>query len=313
MAGVTELLSRLDRRAIYAAVALALTVPLLLKWRLEPAPLHSAQKFYDAVEALPNDDSGIVLIAVDWGPSTKAENEPQTEVLIEHLLRRRVRFALISAIDQAEPFLRDIPERVAKRLSSENPRERWEYGKDWVNLGYRPAMGAMIQKMAVAQDLRQTLGVDARGTPLAEVPAMRNIKNIRNVKLLAEFTGLVGALDGWLQFFQTSDYRPPMVHGCTSITIPEAYIYLDSGQLVGLHEGIAGAAAHSSLLTRKFENRGPDSAIVTNTALAVAHVVIIVLIVLGNLGMFLAMRKAAAPEADPAPPKDGVPAKEGAA
>ena len=121
------------------------------------------------------------------------------------------------------------------------------------------------------------------------------MKNIKNVKLLAEFTGSVGGLDSWLQFFQTSDYRPPMAHGCTSITIPEAYIYLDSRQLVGLHEGIAGAAAHSALLSRQYKDRGPDSAIVTNTALAVAHVAIIVLIVLGNLGMVLAMRKSAAP------------------
>jgi len=307
MASVTELLGRLDRRAIYAAVILALVVPLALKWGLAPAEMQQARKFFDVVEALPNDDSSIVLIAMDWGPATKAENEPQTEVLIEHLLRRRVRFALISSTVEAEPFLRDLPDRVAKRLSSENPREKWEYGKDWVNLGYRPAMGAMIQKMAAAQDLRQTLGMDARGTPLADVPCMRSVKNIKNVKLLAEFTGLVGALEGWLQFFQTSDYRPPLAHGCTAITIPDAYIYVDSGQLVALHEGIAGAAAHSWLLTKKFKNREPDSAIVTNTALAVAHVVIIVLIVLGNVGMFLAMRKASTP------PQGGVPAKEGAA
>ncbi|MFH0939687.1 MAG: hypothetical protein V1899_10480 [Planctomycetota bacterium] len=296
---LTDILSRLDRRVIYTLVALALTLPLVGQWRLQPAKMQSAQKFYDAIEALPNDDASIVLIAVDWGPSTKAENEPQTEMLIEHLLRRRTHFALISTIDQAEPFMRELPERVVKRLNSENPREKWEYGKDWVNLGYRPGRDAMIQKIANTQDIRQTLGVDARGTPLAEVPCMRNIKNIKNVKLLAEFTGLVGALDSWLQFFQTADYRPPMVHGCTSITIPEAYIYLDSGQLIGLHEGIAGAAAHSALLTNakladgapKYKNRGPDIAIVTNTALAVAHVVIIVLIILGNLGMILLLRR----------------------
>ena len=302
MMNLTDILAKLDRRIIYALVALAVVVPLVQQWRLQPAKMQSAQKFYDAVEALPNDDASIVLIAADWGPSTKAENEPQTEVLIEHLLRRRVHFALISSITEAEPFLVGLPDRVAKRLNSENPEEKWEYGKEWVNLGYRPAMGAMIQKMASAQDIRQTLGIDVRGTPLAEVPCMRSVKNIKNVKMMAEFTGLVGAVDGWLQFFQTADYRPPMVHGCTSITIPEAYIYLDSGQLIGLHEGIAGAAAHSALLTDakladgtpKYKNRGPDIAIVTNTALAVAHVVIIVLIILGNLGMVLLMRRARA-------------------
>ncbi|MCY3020541.1 MAG: hypothetical protein NTW87_16085 [Planctomycetota bacterium] len=293
MANLTDFLGKLDRRAIYVTVLLALILPLVRHWALPPADMQSARKFYDAVEVLPTDDSGIVLIAVDWGPGTKAENEPQTEVLIEHLMRRRVHFALITTVTEAEVFLRELPDRVARRLNVENPREKWEYGKDWVNFGYRPGLTAMIQKIATAPDLRQTLGMDARGTPLTDVPCMRNIKNIRNIRMLAHFTGLTNMLDYWLQFFQTSDYRPPMVHGCTSITIPEAYIYLDSGQLMGLHEGIAGAAAHSWLLTKQYKDRAPDSAIVTNTALAVAHVVIIVLIVLGNLGMVLAMRKAA--------------------
>jgi hypothetical protein len=45
------------------------------------------------------------------------------------------------------------------------------------------------------------------------------------------------------------------------------------------------------MLSERNENRGPDSAIVTNTALAVAHVVVIFLILLGNLGMLMAAKK----------------------
>lgn len=236
-----------------------------------------------------------MLIAADWGPSTKAENLPQTEVLIEHLMRRRLPFALITNVPDAEAFMRALPEDVAKRLNKEDAREKWEYGKDWVNLGYQPGWGIMIQKLAAATDFHQALGTDARGTPLSEIPCMRTVKNIKNVKLLAEFTGLVGAFDAWVQFFQTAEYRPPMAHGCTSITIPEAYIYLDSGQIVGLHEGIAGAAAYSSMLSEQNEKRGSDSAIVTNTALAVAHVVVIFLIIVGNVGMVLSGRRTRTP------------------
>jgi hypothetical protein len=283
-------LARLDRRIVYAAVAVSLIVPLVLQWRLAPAEMDSARMFFETVEGL-KADGGIVLIAYDWGPSTLAENKPQTEVLIEHLMRRRIPFAMITNVPDAEPFMRAIPEDVAKRLSKENSREKWEYGKDWVNLGYQPGWGIMIQKLAAATDFHQSLGTDARGTPLSEVPCMRTVKSIKDVKLLAEFTGLVGAFDAWLQFFQTKEYRPPMAHGCTSITIPEAYIYLDSGQIVGLHEGIAGAAAYSEMLSKQHKKRGPDSAIVTNTALAVAHVVVILLIVIGNVGMLLARRK----------------------
>jgi len=283
-------LAKLDRRIVYAAVATSLIVVLWFKWRLPPAQMDSAVLFFDAVEGL-QADGGIVLIAYDWGPSTKAENQPQTEVLIEHLMRRRIPFAMITNVPDAEPFMRVIPEDVAKRLKKEIPREKWEYGKDWVNLGYQPGWGIMVQKLAASSDFHQSLGTDARGTPLSEIPCMRTVKTIKDVRLLAEFTGLVGAFDVWVQFFQTKEYRPPMAHGCTSITIPEAYIYLDSGQIVGLHEGIAGAAAYSAMLSKQNEKRGPDSAIVTNTALAVAHVVVILLIFMGNVGMLLARRK----------------------
>lgn len=287
-AKVFEYIGRMDRRAVYAVVAAALVVPILLQWRLKPAEMKSARKFFDFVESLPAGDGRLVLISADWGPSTKAENEPQTEVLIEHLMRRRLPFAVVSCTPDAEPFLRDLPERVARRLNAENPRERWEYGRDWVNFGYQPGWTIMIQKMAAADDIRQALGTDARGTPLNEVPCMKTVRTIKDVKLMAEFTGLVGAFGAWVAFFQTNEYRPPMAHGCTSITIPEAYIYLDSGQIVGLHEGIAGAAAYSDMLSEKYKGRGPDRAIVTNTALAVAHVAIIALIILGNIGTAVA-------------------------
>ena len=89
--------------------------------------------------------------------------------------------------------------------------------------------------------------------------------------------------DTIIQFFQKGGYRPTLVHGCTSITIPEAYIFLDSGQLKGLLEGIAGAAWYSEILKRHFPASDNTKLLVVNTALSSAHVVLIGLIVLGNL------------------------------
>ena len=67
MVRLAGLLGKLDRRIIYFAVAVALAVPLLLKLRLRPAEMKSAQMFYDTIEALPNGDSSIVVIAVRLG------------------------------------------------------------------------------------------------------------------------------------------------------------------------------------------------------------------------------------------------------
>jgi hypothetical protein len=93
--------------------------------------------------------------------------------------------------------------------------------------------------------------------------------------------------DTVVQFFQKKGYRPTLVHGCTSITIPEAYIFLDSGQLNGLLEGIAGAAWYSEVLRRNFPLSDNSKLLVTNTALSAAHIMIILLIIAGNIGQWI--------------------------
>ena len=280
-------LERIDRRVIYILVAIALAIPLIFDWSLPPAPMKSADSFYAAVSDLKPQPGKIVLIAADWGPGTKAENEPQTGVAIEHLMRKRIPFALITTYALATPFLDSVPEEIAKKLSAENPAEKWEYGKDWVNLGYRFGGYQMIQGLAKTEDLSALLKTDARGTPLRLIPCFSTVKSIRDVLMLMEFTGLVGVFNDWVQFFQTEAYRPAFVHGCTSITIPEAYLFLSSKQIVGLHEGVAGAAWYEKLLDRDFPHRKGGAALRKNTSLAVAHLVIIAFIFLGNLGYML--------------------------
>jgi len=127
-------------------------------------------------------------------------------------------------------------------------------------------------------------GRDVFGTNLSQIPVFKGVKSLENIKLLVEFTGLTGVFDTYVQFFQKEGYVPLFGHGCTSITVPEAYIYLDSNQLQGLLDGIAGAAWYSELLSKHYPEREPDTALlVNNTALGVAHLVIIFLIIIGNV------------------------------
>jgi hypothetical protein len=145
-----------------------------------------------------------------------------------------------------------------------------------------------LQSIPKSENLVELFKKDARGSSLADYPISKNFKKLEQVKLLAEFTGLVGALDTYIQFFQKKEYKPVFVHGCTSIVIPEAFVYLDSGQIKGLLEGIAGAAWYSKLLQNKFSARVPDRSQVINTGLGVAHLVIIALIAFGNLSVLVA-------------------------
>ena len=282
----------MDRRLIYLLVILALSVPLLTGYRVKAARMEAAEQLFRTIETLQVDPGQIAFVALDMGPSTKAENEPQSEVLIEHLMRRRIPIALFSMSFQAEPFLISIPERAARRLMREYPGETWKYGSDWVNLGYRPGAATLIQAIPKSADLPGLFGKDAWGNNLRNVPAFAGVRTVRDIKLLAEVTGLIGAFDLYVAFFQAGQYKPIFVHGCTSITIPNTFIYMDSGQLQGLLEGIAGAAWYSELLQQRYPGREPDASENINTALGIAHLIVILLVVIGNMRSLLRRRGA---------------------
>ena len=278
------LLDRIDRRVIYLFVFVSLSVPLLLGITLPPAEMKSVESVFNRIQSHEPTPGKIVLVSADWGPGTKAENLPQTAVAIEHLMRRRIPFALTTLYVLGSPFLDDIPKDIASRLEEEYPGEKWEYGKDWVNLGYRPGYGQFVLKLGRAEDFHVTLRSDAYGTPLKDIPVMKDIHSKEDIAFVLEFTGLTGALAAWIQFFQ----GPPLAHGCTSITIPDAYIFLVSGQLDGLFEGIAGAAWYDKLMSDMYPKREQvTDAMIINSGLAFAHVIIIAFIILGNISLLV--------------------------
>ena len=271
------------RRLIYLLMILAVGLPIVFGISQKPSRLVSAERMYDVVEQVRVQPGEVAMVWFDFGPNTIAENEPQAQVLIEHLFRRRIPVVLLSQYQQAERFLTKIPNEVAQRLEAEMPGQQWRYGEAWVNAGFRPGGAIFIQSMVNAADVSKFLGRDVNGMPISHYPAFSAIGGIERVKLVGEITGLVGVFDNIIQFFQKNEYRPTIVHGCTSITIPEAYIFLDSGQLKGLLEGIAGAAWYSEVLKEHFPHSENKELLVTNTALSAAHIVLILLIVLGNI------------------------------
>ena len=284
-------LAAIDRRIVYALVALALGIPLAFQYTVKPARMRSAEELHTLVRSLTPAAGKIAWVALDFGPSTKAENQPQAEVVIEHLLRRRIPFIVSSLLAESAGLVTAIPQKIVDRLQRE-AGATWEYGVDWVNIGYRPGGGLFLQSLSKSEDLSALLGKDAFGTNLTDLPALKDVRTLRDVHFLYEVTGSVGVFSSYVQFFRSGDTRPKFGHACTSITVPEAYIYLDSKQLDGLLEGLSGAAWYSHLLRSEYVERAPDTALVLNTGLGVAQLLIVTLILLGNLGAALERRRA---------------------
>src|SRR5207248_10623448 len=143
---------------------------------------------------------------------------------------------------------------------------------------------------AFVRDIRGSLNKDVNGTSLSDtqaLPIMQNLRDINDVGLLVEITPS-STYEPWVAFVQGVK-GTPMVFCPTAVMAPEAYQYLDSGQMVGMLTGIKGAIEYEGLVKK------PAKATQQALALSVAHILIVVLIVIGNLG-YLAERKRLAAE-----------------
>ena len=286
--------ARLSRKVVYVLVVAALAVPLLFGLSLPPAPLPAAKRIYDKIEKigasraeLTDETRKVVLVAVDWGPHTRAECYPQTEAVVRHLMLRKIPFVILTTVVDGAGYAREIPNKLAREYGR-------EYGTDWVDLGYKPGRSVFVRQLA--KDFHGAARTDRDGTPLSELALTKEIKDASDVSLLVEITGLVGFFNMWVQFFQTERARPDFAHGCTSVTIAEAYTYLESGQIVGLFEGIAGAAAYNELLEQSRAAGQPhasDEARLHMTSQSFAHLAVIVLIALGNVGLYVRRKRSA--------------------
>ncbi len=278
------------RKFIYLFLILSLSLPLILGYSVKPAPSSSADEFFSEVKKL--DDTGFAFVAIDFGPQSRAENEFQAKVVLEHLMRKRIPVIIFSMYILSEPILESLPYEVAKKLSKEYPNKKWKYGEDWINLGYRPGAGLLLQAIPKSKNLLKLFAKDSKGNDLTDFPRFSTLRTINDINFLAEFTGLVGVLDTYLQFFKSKDYSPVFGHGCTSITIPESHIYLDSGQIAGLLGGIAGASWYEELLNREYKTRDDHEVSVLNTGVGIAQLLIVFLIILGNINFKKFKKKA---------------------
>jgi len=308
-----HLLQSLDRRWIYLLLSAVLIVTLILGKPVKPVVLPSVQQLYDAVEAAPAgpDDGKIILVSTTFANNTVGENGNQARAIIRHLMMRHKRFAVLAVSEPVgAEIARIIPASLAKRYG-------YVYGKDWISFGYQ--IGTLAFYKSFPLDIQKTVKVDAvHHRPLGEYEIMKGIKTVQdNVALHIEISASSSLAD-WLMVVQPMT-RPRLKigYGCTGVMATEAYPYLDSGQIVGMLPGLKGAADYEQLVDELEMKLHPGlqqkditfpsipriglyhSARHLMFAQNAAHILVILLIILGNVGMFLVKRqpKPAAKEA----------------
>jgi hypothetical protein len=266
-------LQKIDRRILYVIIALVITLPLIARPKRHPSYIFAEVKSaYKTLDNVPKDK--LVILSCVWGPGTEAENAPQTEVIMRHLFKKGIKFAVISW-DQAGS---ERTYQIGKQVQQEMGKK---YGVDWVHLGYRmPYLQVILRGMAI--DFQKVLSNDRFKTPLSEIPAVKNVKTYKDVGAVVDITPSA-TVEAWIAYYN-APYKIPLVFCPTAVMAAEAYPYLDAKQISGMLNGVIGAVQYEVLIGRG--NVRSDAA-ATALALSSAHIFIILLIIIGNVAYFV--------------------------
>jgi len=268
-------LEHLDRRWIFLLVALGVLIPLLFPLRIPLQTSASTQAYFDQIDKLP--EGSLVLLSTDFDPGSKAELYPMTEATIRHLFRKNHKIVIFSLWPAGPP----LTELALQKVNEERGNDKVQ-GVDFVNLGYKDGREAVIVELG--RSIKEAFPVAYNGTPVAQIPIMEQVENYATFPLFVNISVGYPGTKEYVQYAQ-SRFNITMISGAGAVSVPEFSAYLQSGQLKGMLSGIAGCAEYEQLLNH------PALALTFMDAQSAGHVLIVVMIILGNVVYFMTRRK----------------------
>ena len=279
------LLGSLDRRIIFLIVGLSVLIPLLKpEWIYLPIrPTPESQIVFDEINKLNAGDK--MLLSFEYSPSTKPEIHPMAIAILKHLYAKNIQvygFALW-------PDGNFMSTEAFSEVSDDYDKK---YGVDYVNLGYRPGGEAVIK--GIASDIRTLYTVDLQGTSINDIPMMKDVVNIEDFDFVFSLSAGYPGSKEWVQY-ACDPKNIPLSTGCTSIQVTDIIPYVENNQIRGILSGMPGAAEYESLVEaelQKMEIVGkPGEASGMMAAQSIAHVVIVLFIIFGNISYFITRKK----------------------
>jgi len=267
-------LLNLDRRIIFLCVFLGVAIPLLVPFALPVRITEPVRAIHAQIERVA-EQGGVVLMSFDYGPGSEAEVQPMAKAVLRHCFKRKVKVVAICLWPDAPGLAQAAIELAAGEFGA-------RYGQDYVYMGYKPGAYSVVLNMG--QEFRSAFPQDTRGTPADSLEVLKGVRALSDFSFVFDLAA-GNSIDQWWIPYGQEKYKFPLGVGCTAVMAPDMFPFLQSGQLVGLIGGLAGAAEYEALLGI------PGSATAGMQAQSITHLVIIAFILLGNLLYFLSRRR----------------------
>ena len=287
-------LGQLDRRFIFILIGLSVLIPLLRPdWINIPIKTTSNSRIvFEELNSLKSGDK--VLLSFEYGASTKPEIHPMSVAILQHLFSKGIKVYTVPLWPEGLMMAKFAIEEVV----SSNLFKVKEH-VDYVSLPYKA--GGEIIIRGIATDLRSIFTQDINNTLLSEIPMMNGVNNISDFDFVFDLSAGVPGNAEWVQF-ACDEYNIPLSSGCTSIMVTDAIPYVESGQIRGILAGMPGAAEYEQMvfeylntnINNEYLNEKvsivPGKATSRMSAQSIAHLLMVVFIIFGNISYYLTRR-----------------------
>jgi len=261
----------IDRRLIFVLVALGTALPLLLPVNLPITVTPRVEAAYRTIDDLPAGST--VLVSMDYEPDTMAELQPMSIAVLRHCFRKNLKVIGLT-LYPAGPGLSEPAMQIAARAEGKTRN------RDYAYLGYKSGFQSVM--IGLGESIRQQFPVDFYGTPLDSIPILAGIDSYTGIDLVVNLTAS-SAADLCIQF-AAGRYHKPLILGATAVMATDYYPFLSSRQLLGLIGGMKGAAEYEKRFGITGDaRRGMD-------AQSLVHVIVAILVILGNVALFASTR-----------------------
>jgi hypothetical protein len=256
-----------ERRIVYAILLLAVALPLVfpIGWKTEASPI--VKMAWDLVEETPA--GKVVLLSFDYEASTVTELNPMAVAIIEHAWSKGLRIVATALWPQGSKMATMAFDEAKKKYKSK------QNGIDYVNLGYKP--GGMVTILALTSSIKEIYPSDDNGVPIDKIPIMKGINRLSDITWICSLSSGTPGLKEWVMIAHDK-HNIPVTGGTTAVSAPGFLPYVnEQQQLTGLLGGLKAAAEYEILIDKV----GP--ATVKMDAQSIAHILILLLILLGNI------------------------------
>ena len=268
---IWERLMSIPREVVMGLVFIAILIPALNPLGLPLMTGKMSEDWYNTVDNLPA--GSIVLFDIGYGSGGYPSLGPGNIAAFHQMFEKDLRIVIMATALEGGMMYPLI-------MASVKPESNYGavYGEDYVFLGY--IAGTQTAMAGVLGDLHALASTDYQGTPLSSLPLAAEVSRADDFDIVAYMTTAGGTAEGWV-YQAYSQYDRPVLGGCLSMMTTSIKPYYDSGQMLGLMDGIKGAA------DLEFLTGHAGDAIVSSDILSFTQTLVLIFIVIGNVAFWM--------------------------